>query len=974
MKLIETYVIGPKMGISHKEGNDKIFTFGALSLVKYGANHKRNLLYMKKTLFTLFVLLSGISTIGQIPPGYYDDAQDLNGASLKSALYQIINDHNQQSYGSIWIHFEDTDPKPNGKVWDMYSDVPEGNPPYEYNFGDDQCGNYSGEGDCYNREHSFPKSWFDDAYPMYTDLFQIVPTDGYVNGQRSNWPYGETNNPNWTSQNGSKRGSNSTSGYSGTIFEPIDAYKGDFARIYFYMATRYENIIAGWENNSDNSDVALDGTSYPCYEEWYLNLLLDWHQNDPVSQKEIDRNNEIYDIQNNRNPFVDHPEWVATVWGGVEAPIISNVNHSPQFPEENELVTVSAQITDNGSINNANLKWGFSNSNLNSTVNMSNSGDNYSAEIPGQSAGQEVFYRIEATDNESNNTLSAIYNYQVNQNAGFIALPFLEDFNDETLGIFYQVSVSGPLEYWHNDDYQDDFYAKMSNFNGSDNLVNEDWMMTPAINFDAYSNEIMNFRSAMKDYSDNNCFIYLMYSTNYSGSGDPNNATWTDISSQASWSAGEYIWTASGEIDLSSISGAQVYIAFQYDSQSGSGKTWQIDDVSITADASTNNPPQITNVEHSPNTPEAGQVVSVSATITDDDGSVDDAKIFWGFSSANLDNEVIMSGSGDEYSGQIPGQAEAETIFYQIEAIDNDDASSLSSIYQYTVANAVNQAPVINDVSYTPTSPAEGEEVLVEAEITDDNGVESALVLWGLSAGSLTNTEEMPGSGDDYEAEIAGQNEGVTVYFKVRAFDEEGEMAETSTYQYTVLLNGNTAPVISNIIQSPEEPDNNDVVEISAQITDDQGVDVAELQYGTSPTLLNQIIDMSASGNQYQGNIPEQNAGLTIYYRIMAKDEEGAVTYSSTFSYFVDLAEGVDELEQGLWHIYPNPANDYIHFQSLQNDQVDLNVYHSSGKLILRKTSYDLQQPLDLYSLESGIYFIQITNTKKSETLSFIKK
>ena len=275
---------------------------------------------MKKTYFliTISYLLS-IFAIAQVPSGYYDNAQGLTGENLKTELYNIIKDHSVQSYGSLWDHYYTTDDKPNGKVWDMYSDVPDGTPPYEYTFGTNQCGNYNSENDCYNREHSFPKSWFDDSSPMVTDIIHIVPTDGYVNGKRSNWPFGETNSPSWTSMNGSKVGSCSVSGYNGTIFEPIDAYKGDFARIYFYMATRYENLIANWENNSSSSDAALNGSSYPCYEEWYLNMLLDWHRNDPVSQKEIDRNNDIYDIQDNRNPFVDRPIYVSKIWDPTNA-------------------------------------------------------------------------------------------------------------------------------------------------------------------------------------------------------------------------------------------------------------------------------------------------------------------------------------------------------------------------------------------------------------------------------------------------------------------------------------------------------------------------------------------------------------------------------------------------------------------------------------------------------------------------------
>jgi len=196
---------------------------------------------MKQYYLLLIALLSVTLVKAQIPDGYYDDANGLSGESLKTALYTIIDDHDSQTYGQLWQHFISTDKKSNGKVWDMYSDVPGGTPPYEYTFVEDQCGNYSGEGSCYNREHSFPKSWFNDASPMVTDLFHIVPTDGYVNGQRSNWPFGETNNPNWTSLNGCKRGSNSTSGYSGTIFEPIDEYKGDLARSYFYMAKSHSS-------------------------------------------------------------------------------------------------------------------------------------------------------------------------------------------------------------------------------------------------------------------------------------------------------------------------------------------------------------------------------------------------------------------------------------------------------------------------------------------------------------------------------------------------------------------------------------------------------------------------------------------------------------------------------------------------------------------------------------------------------------
>jgi endonuclease I len=265
-----------------------------------------------------FILLS-FTTFGQIPQGYYDSASGLSGQQLRAALKAIIDDHQEQSYTSLWTHFQSTDDKADGKVWDMYSDVPGGNPFYTFTFVVDQCGNYSSEGDCYNREHSFPSSWFNDASPMLTDLFHIYPTDGFVNGKRSNYPYGEVNNASWTSLNGSKLGNCSFTGYSGIVFEPIDEYKGDFARTYFYMMTRYMDEVASW-----NSDM-LSGNDLT---SWAKEMLLEWDTADPVSQKEVDRNNAVYQIQNNRNPFIDHPEFTGQIWGfpsGTDDPEYSHI-------------------------------------------------------------------------------------------------------------------------------------------------------------------------------------------------------------------------------------------------------------------------------------------------------------------------------------------------------------------------------------------------------------------------------------------------------------------------------------------------------------------------------------------------------------------------------------------------------------------------------------------------------------------------
>ncbi|MBI5538486.1 MAG: endonuclease [Bacteroidia bacterium] len=252
-------------------------------------------------------LILFFNTTAQIPTGYYNSAAGLTGAPLKTALYNIIKGHTVQSY-PLWSWYDNTDLQTNGKIWDIYSDN------CNFTFSTDQCGSYSNICDCYNNEHSFPKSWFNDVSPMNSDIFHIYPTDGKVNGMRSNYPFGETSTG--TVYGNGKLGNSTFVGYTNIVFEPADQYKGDLARTYFYMVTRYENVVASWENYDTNGDAMLNGTSFPCFEPWALSLLLKWNTQDPVSQKEIDRNNKIYSlVQHNRNPFIDHPEWVTSIWG-----------------------------------------------------------------------------------------------------------------------------------------------------------------------------------------------------------------------------------------------------------------------------------------------------------------------------------------------------------------------------------------------------------------------------------------------------------------------------------------------------------------------------------------------------------------------------------------------------------------------------------------------------------------------------------
>jgi endonuclease I len=265
-----------------------------------------------KNFYSLLLLLFFTASIAQIPAGYYSTATG-SSYTLKTQLYNIIKGHTDNGYGGLYTIYQTSDVdnfyENDGTVLDMYSEKPTGVDPYNYGTGSTQrCGTYSKEGDCYNREHIIPQSSFNSAAPMVSDAHFITPTDGKVNGQRSNHPHGTVATVTWTSLNGSKLGSSSVSGYTGTVFEPIDEFKGDVARMYFYFATRYETTVSGY------AFPMFNGTSTQVFTTSFLNMLLTWNTLDPVSPREIARNNAIYAAQNNRNPYIDNPEYVQRVW------------------------------------------------------------------------------------------------------------------------------------------------------------------------------------------------------------------------------------------------------------------------------------------------------------------------------------------------------------------------------------------------------------------------------------------------------------------------------------------------------------------------------------------------------------------------------------------------------------------------------------------------------------------------------------
>lgn len=263
---------------------------------------------MKKILLSVICCLLSVICVAAIPAGYYASVEGKKGDAICEALHAKIKSHTNVGYDGLYNVYPTSDVIPGtNQVWDIYSTC-------TFTHGKKQCGNYSSVCDCYNREHTIPQSWFNEASPMKSDAFHVYPTDGKVNGQRSNNPYGEC--ANGTSLGGKalgKLGSSTFSGYSGKVFEPVDEYKGDVARNYFYMVTCYRD--KNFTQSSEGKVMFTYNGGKAAFTNYSINLLMKWHRQDPVSQKEIDRNNAVYKHQGNRNPFIDYPCFAEYIWG-----------------------------------------------------------------------------------------------------------------------------------------------------------------------------------------------------------------------------------------------------------------------------------------------------------------------------------------------------------------------------------------------------------------------------------------------------------------------------------------------------------------------------------------------------------------------------------------------------------------------------------------------------------------------------------
>ncbi len=260
----------------------------------------------KIIVFNAFIISSllFISTFSNaaIPAGYYHFAKNKQKSELKTALKNVSTPLRVLEYGSgpgfTWEGFYFTDRRSDSTVVDMYSNVVR------------KQTSYAAVNEMHI-EHSFPKSWWGAHENMaYKDLFHLYPADAVTNMTKSNLPLGEVTDTPTLNNGVSKVGKNGFgTSYTENCFEPADAYKGDFARSYMYVSSIYEDFSQLWQSPMLNNNI------YPVWKPWAINLLLKWHRQDPVSAKELTRNEAIYQIQGNRNPFIDYPTLAEYIWG-----------------------------------------------------------------------------------------------------------------------------------------------------------------------------------------------------------------------------------------------------------------------------------------------------------------------------------------------------------------------------------------------------------------------------------------------------------------------------------------------------------------------------------------------------------------------------------------------------------------------------------------------------------------------------------
>jgi endonuclease I len=880
---------------------------------------------MKNFIFLIFAFsmtfnIQASNTKLQEPAGYYDDADGKTGYELKTALKTIItNGHTDQGYDSLYTLYEtsDTDSyyENDNTVLDMYSEKPSGADDYEYTHNSDTCGSYSAEGDCYNREHIVPQSVFDSDAPMKNDGHFVVPADGYVNNKRSNYPFGIVSSADWTSTNGSKVGNNSTTGYSNTVFEPIDEFKGDVARMLFYFATRYEDQVAGWTHDM------LNGTSDQVYTDWFLSIIKQWHEDDPVSQREIDRNEAVYDYQGNRNPFIDHPEWVSSVWGS---------DSSSSAPATNTVIAIQ-------DFDGTTPEWSF-------TTDVTFFDNN-----------SDGFYGIHDADGDPNDGTPtdtgdgnasdvAAIDY-ANISGDFLFINDLDDEGDNgTSGdatlTFDAVDVSSYTNINFSFDYD------IVGFDSADYVKYEVFIDGTGQGEVELPKD--NEGTVSVSIPDGTSSFYFVIISKQNGGGDQagldNFKLTGDTSSTDEVDWGNLQYPEDG--DINSGSGFNVYA--------------QVYEPGVTDSSGQG----------------AGITVWIGYSQVDNDptDSANDSDWTWVEATYNTD-----SGNNDEYVLDLENEINSGGTYYyasrfQLNGGPYKYGGYNGGFWDHTYASGTGNKSgrlILNAIDWCNLQHPEdgtifeGSSFNVYAQIhepgvTDSSGQGANVSAWiGYSQtdndpSDPANTADWTwipasyntdsGNNDEYVADLGSAiNASGTYYYASRfqlhngdyyyggyngGFWSDTYASGTGNKSGRLIINSIN---ISNVTQTPSSVYDTDTVSISADVTADAGVYGVELHWGTSSGSLSNTIAMSnTSGDTYttDSDIPAQSAGTTIYYEIYVLDNDANDKTSNEYNYTVNSGTAPCASELIISeYIEGSGNNKYIELYNGTGSDVDLSNY-----------------------------------------------
>ena len=953
--------------------------------------------------------------ICQPPTGYYSGTEGLAGEELMIELHNIIKDHTQISYNDLWDAFYYTDQREDGMVWDMYSSC-------NFNFFEDQDTGTGGTTECdvYNREHSFPRSWFGGAIPpMNSDLFHLYPTDKKVNAVRDNYPYGNVGSASYTSSNGSKLGTSSMSGYSGIVFEPIDEYKGDFARSYFYMATRYYNLIHTW------SSEMLNGTQYPAFNDWAINVLLEWHQIDPVSSKEIDRNNSIYEIfQQNRNPFIDNPAFANLIWVGEPIPV--SITSTPDnqldvFENYSYTIVATGGINEISIICNQKPEW----------MEFHQTGDGL-AVLSGTPLIDDIgehAVSILATDGTTSDVQDFVVSVLGNTTPVVITsnpittITAYENYQYNILAIGHNmatitISCSEKPE-WMTFQQTGNGIAQLSGIPMGSDLGNHSVSLvaTDELSFDIQEFEVLVTEPNIYFLTLPDTFAKVGESYEYIISVE----IAENPSAQVSISCNEkpdWLTFSSEEFNeamLVGIPGLQdvgnnyVEIAATYEAfvEILSFNIFVFEHGTIldfieTFENIPENSPEYeaqywvgnNDFEWFASSARTDQYIDGRAICLEDQGEpyIESQTLTGGCNKLSYICQQKFDGSEGSISLFINDLPVGNPVFASSEVIvaefDNIEVSGNFTIKLLSNGNTAiaidnlswesyssSDPPEITNVSHSPQNPSSGDEVIIMAEVISNNEIESVTIIWGTSVESLTEDQPMVYANGYYSGSIIVPYEANQIYYQIRAIDNMGLISLTEVFEIDIYQN--TPPIVSGIEYYPINPSSNQSVAVRAMVYDPE-LDpfIVYLKWKINDLTFGDSIQMVDQSGYYVCIIPSNPAGSEIGFQVFAKDNKGAIGSSSVYYYTVSPDTYIDGLNENRFSLYPNPTLGKIYIITDCKETVAIEIYSITGKSLisLKKSDESGLIEVDLEALIKGFYIVKITLNSKTKIFKIVKE